>query len=393
MLLNENSVVREHLLAASVAAWLPAADPAAQGMILDFMQRASASGLDPVAALRDNLAYWFGTQASLLLPTLGAQLRPAVPAVMTIEPLAPFPRPTMWPQRPKRIPGELLTSWIWRTALAAGVPPKTFAHEVLDADIDDIDMDVSPSTLRRLAQLSGQTYSHLAAGTLGDTADCGEDTASGVIESVLLRDGRFQLQRNGRDRLGRKLTALQYCPQCLECDARPYFRRVWRLSHLVVCLEHRCRLYDRCWQCDAPIEPLEQRSFATQPHCASCHAMLSKAGHIAAKGLTQRQEALDALLFYLGIHVSNPERSIHLEALLHQFHGIPGGSVTMRAQGLAALRASNVDLWFGTATSTMHAENLRILSSCRSYNNLEKAAERRKRRQSVGILAAERTPI
>ncbi len=113
--------------------------------------------------------------------------------------------------------------------------------------------------------------------------------------------------------------------------------------------------------------------------------MLSKGVHIASKRLTLRQKALDALLFHLGFRISNAERIIRLGPLLRHFQGIPGGSVAIRAQGLTALYDSNVDIWFGTATATITADNLRVLSVCWSYHKLDKAADRRKRRYLLDI--------
>ena len=103
----------------------------------------------------------------------------------------------MWPQRPKRLTDEIFSSWLWRTAVAAGVPPYRFARDVLGAPGDDVDRDVAPATLRRLAQLSGQTFEHLAGGTLSETVIVTQETPAGLTEDALLRDGRFLL--NGEE--------------------------------------------------------------------------------------------------------------------------------------------------------------------------------------------------
>jgi len=367
----------EASLVEAVEAWLPTPDPHAKAMILSFLRQAAASGLDPIAVLRDGLWTWFGPRVSraLLTPSRGAA--PTAPGVMEFEPLKTPRRPTMWPQRPKRIPGELFASWLWRTAVAAGVPPCEFAGEELGRAIDDIDRDVAPTTLRRLALVSGQSFAHLAGGTLSTTIKGVEDTPASVAESVLLQDGRFLLVRRGHDRQGRELPVLQYCPKCLETDPRPYFRRVWRFSPMAVCIKHGCRLHDRCWNCAAAIEPIEQRAIDVQPRCATCGVMLSEAKHINSMLFRPRQRALSALLFYLGAQISADERGIHLDALSSRFRGVAKSSVAVREQCLATLRPSNMEIWFGTATHIEHAASLRMLAEGIAYGSLAKIGRRR----------------
>jgi hypothetical protein len=74
---------------------------------------------------------------------------------VTVEPLSPLQRPCLWPQRPKRRDGELFSSWLWPTAVAAGLPPRQFVRDEVGENDDDIDRDIAPATLQRLAGLSG----------------------------------------------------------------------------------------------------------------------------------------------------------------------------------------------------------------------------------------------
>ena len=164
---------------------------------------------------------------------------------------------------------------------------------------DDIDRDVAPATLRRLAQLSGQTFEHLAGGTLSETMIVTQETPAGLAEDALLRDGRFLLNGEKSDRLGRPRPVLQYCPRCLETDTQPHFRRGWRFAHAVVCVDHGCRLYDRCWACGGVITPLASRVVDARPRCPSCDAQLCGAPLVDATRARPRQRALHAMLFYL----------------------------------------------------------------------------------------------
>lgn len=211
--------------ARGVEAWLPTRDRADQDAILHWMAEAAATGVDPVAVLRDCLSTWFGprAQAALPLPPRPAPSRQA--ARIALEPLGVVRQPTMWPQRPKRLVDELFSSWLWRTALAAGAPPREFAQEVLGGAYDDLDRDVPPATLHRLALLSGQRREHLARGTLADAPSVAQDTVAGIAENVLLRDGRFLLGTRSCDRQGRPRPVLQYCPLCMALGGRPHFLR------------------------------------------------------------------------------------------------------------------------------------------------------------------------
>ena len=64
-------------------------------------------------------------------------------------------RATLWPVRPKLLPGELLSSWLWRTARASGAPPRRFVRDAVGAELADLDRDIDDDTLARLAFLSG----------------------------------------------------------------------------------------------------------------------------------------------------------------------------------------------------------------------------------------------
>ena len=221
----------ERRLARDAEAWLPAPDRDARALILAFLREVEDAGADPIAELRDGTRRWFGARAAAALPAPRRELSQADSDTIALEPLSPARQPTMWPQRPKRLTDEIFSSWLWRTAVTAGVPPYRFARDVLGTPGDDVDRDVAPATLRRLAQLSGQTFEHLAGGTLSETVIVTQETPAGLTEDALLRDGRFLLNGEKADRLGRPRPVLQYCPRCLETDARPHFRRGWRFAH------------------------------------------------------------------------------------------------------------------------------------------------------------------
>ena len=369
-------------------AWLPTLDPQARAQILDILRQVAATGADPIASLRSGLSLLFGPKAPAALPATTARPAPANAGLISLEPLAPLRRPTMWPQRPKRLPNELFSSWLWRSAVAAGMPPRRFAKDIIGDGGDDIDRDVAPATLRRLATLSGQTPSRLAGGTLTDTPIGAGDTDDGVVEDALLRDGRFLLTRKGRDRQGRPRGVLQYCPCCLHTDAIPHFRRRWRFAAAVICVAHACRLHTSCWTCGAAVAPLAQRMVDTQPCCPVCASRLCDAPVIAADRCRPRQRALDAMLVYLAVAVTAEERLYHLNALAQHF----GDSTVAvdRTLKLAGLAPSAIDLWFGQPVRPEHAVRLKMLARSVSLDRLDKTVALHMRRaRYISALAAD----
>jgi hypothetical protein len=344
-----------------------------------FLREIEEGGTDSIAALRAGTRRWFGPRAPSALPEPRSDVTLVGSGEMAIEKLTPTRHPTLWPQRPKRLTDELFSSWLWRTAVAAGVPPRRFALDLLGPIDDDVDRDVAPATVRRLAQRSGQTLEHLSGGTLSESPTSPQETAAGLVEDALLRDDRFLLSGNGSDRLGRPRPVLQYCPRCLEGDTRPYFRRGWRFAHVVVCVAHGCRLHDRCWACGAVITLLATRIVDAQPRCASCDAQLRQAHVDGARRSQPRQRALNAVLFYLAVRIATDERRVHLDALLRLF-GSGRSSVVIRERSLIGLRASAPDPWFGAPLRGEHAAPLRMLSMGVTFSGLAETAATRQRR-------------
>ncbi len=53
----------------------------------------------------------------------------------------------------------------------------------------------------------------------------------------------------------RRRPGLLFCPQCLDEDVEPYFRKRWRLAFSTVCTRHKCYLLDACPECQSPLAP------------------------------------------------------------------------------------------------------------------------------------------
>ena len=336
-------------LARDAAAWLPTEDPDAGRAIIGWLGLIAGTGVDPVAALREALPRWFGAAAKdLLAGAFPAGIRTAggiapTPETVALEPLPPVRRPTLWPQRPKRFPDELFSSWLWRAAIAAGAPPDRFARDALGACHGDPDIDVSDAALHRLALASGQPVAHLAAGTLGISDDRVPVSRAETVQDTLLRHGRLLLARPGRS--GRLRAVLQYCPRCLAEGPGPYFRTGWRFAVEAVCVRHGCRLHDACWRCGALLAPLAQTIVSRQPVCAACRAVLAEAVTKPAPDAARRQRGLLCVLYYAAACLEPASLRGHLVVLSARF--LPGSGVAKRERTLAGQLPANLDRWFG----------------------------------------------
>lgn len=333
----------EAALAALAQAWLPTDDPAARTRIAGFLGGVGAAGLDPGAALRDALRRWFGARrAGVALPGADdAEPRPAQEDAdargMALRPLAGLRAPTLWPQRPKRRPDELFSSWLRRSAVAAGVPPRVFAQEALGAAHLDADRFVPAPVLHRLALASGHAVDDLVAGTLlppppGRAPAAA--TAGGLVEDAALAHGGLLLGGAGGRARGR--AHLQFCPLCLAESPCPAFRRGWRFAHEVACLRHRVRLHAGCPGCGAIVEPLRQASTAAQPDCPRCGRALADAPAVRRAVVAARQRAMVA---WLGVLSARGERDALGAALdrLGDALRAAGPGVEARERACAAL--------------------------------------------------------
>ena len=225
-------------------------------------------------------------------------------------------RVTLWPCRPKRRPGELLSSWLWRIARGLGAPPRRFARDVLGtADLADVDREIGDAALQRLAFLSGQSPQHLLHGTLHPWPPA-PVVQTGFVDpearrrerrerarQALLLHGGLVLNR-GRGGRGRAIPVVQYCPVCLADEKTAYLRRGWRLSLEVACFEDGCFLLDACWRCGAPLDPLAHTVPCERFTCVRCGALLSKAPSLHIPESVQDQTTLYDEIHRKAFHVT-----------------------------------------------------------------------------------------
>jgi hypothetical protein len=142
----------------------------------------------------------------------------------------------MWPSRLPPYRDESFYSWIIRVAaryefslsalvmLATGVPTRSRR---------DWDRCCDPRLLSGLALRTGISPGRLRASTFSRFAQC-----LGLIRPTA--------------------RGHQLCSHCLQQDASPHHRLVWRLGFVVACNDHYALLVDRCDQCGARLRFFER---------------------------------------------------------------------------------------------------------------------------------------
>lgn len=151
-----------------------------------------------------------------------------------------------WPLHVTPQPGELLSSWLHRMALANGVPPRYFGR-VLGLN--------GAGWSERLDRTLPEHVLNLLADQTGVPADIISGLALGPDPLVRLRL-RLKIKSRKGPTSTPQITRLQYCPTCLAEDQTPYFRRGWTLATRVSCFRHGRLLRDRCPHCEVGIAPL-----------------------------------------------------------------------------------------------------------------------------------------
>ena len=105
-------------------ALLPGEDPTVRAEILHWLSVGARQGLDLMPSFRRTLRS-FQKHA----PARETAERRDVPSQhgdgLVMEVLPELHRATLWPVRPKLLPGELLSSWLWRVA-RVGCPSQRF---------------------------------------------------------------------------------------------------------------------------------------------------------------------------------------------------------------------------------------------------------------------------
>lgn len=156
----------------------------------------------------------------------------------------------LWPIHFKPLPDELLSSWLVRLAHAHGLKIQTFCTLTFSSKMQifnrDIDRLAPDWLLNELSDRTGTSNQEVFKTTLR--------SYKGWIFPHMRTSGTLQwmtsLKLHHRKFKG---NGLQFCPQCLENDSEPYFRKRWRVAFNTICPQHNCMLHDRCQSCGSAI--------------------------------------------------------------------------------------------------------------------------------------------
>jgi hypothetical protein len=165
-------------------------------------------------------------------------------------------------------PDETLTSFLLRLAFNHGATAhEFFALEWPSVEFwtRDLDRTVGDPLLQSVARATGISIDRMESMTLRNLAPEACQEPRGLHNHAgLLPVGIYHRTRRGNGQ--------QFCPLCLAQDPA-YLRRVWRLSLVVACPIHGCRLRDACPVCDAPFIPHRQHALMRRT-CHACTANL-----------------------------------------------------------------------------------------------------------------------
>jgi hypothetical protein len=205
-----------------------------------------------------------------------------------------YPADTLWPFRPHPQPDELLSSLLIRIAEGLGLQTISLlnatwgtAKNLLHQDLDNY----APNEVEaRVALALGLEREAIHQTTLVELEGrlCASYNTIGRNAWIL----PTTISNTSRRRHG-----LQYCPECLRTDAKPYFRRTWRLAWATVCAEHDCRLHDACPECGSVLHPHKAISLH---RCHHCHSSLTRARDIACSAEASYQQRTFELALQTG---------------------------------------------------------------------------------------------
>jgi excisionase family DNA binding protein len=183
---------------------------------------------------------------------------------------------------PPLLEGESLASFLTRVGKDNFYQPHSILTELIFDGIGDeannrdrIDLSRQAAIFERIDHLTGvaclrlyKASAHRFAYVLTppDSEINTLDLAGGHVVP-LLSQGVIQKQL-------RSTSACQYCPICVQ--QRPYHRLIWHLVVASICLEHKCLLIDKCYNCDKQVRLRD----IVNIRCSQCGVDLGNAPHV-----------------------------------------------------------------------------------------------------------------
>ncbi|MDM1397766.1 TniQ family protein [Myroides odoratimimus] len=205
---------------------------------------------------------------------------------------------TIWPLYIPPQDDELFSSWVCRLAYEHQVKVYTFLklyfsneYNYLARNIDLLKPLELTKTLRTHTFLNDLEIDNLFLSS---------------YEGIIFEINTYKTYTKGILPLGifnqaRRNYGTLYCPLCLNKDI-PYFKKKWRLTSSIICVECNIRLKDRCDKCGNPITyHLNNRSINTSELIHPYSLKFCQCGHdlstITTKDLTPTNKEIDYQLF------------------------------------------------------------------------------------------------
>lgn len=283
----------------------------------------------------------------------------------------------LWPVHLKPLPDELLSSWLVRLAHAHGYKVQTMTRLLFgqSSTIWNRDIDrLAPTEIGEvLMRVTGATIEQFEGATLrAYEGTLVEHHTTGGMGRWVVPLGIFHRAR--------KRPGLMFCPQCLDADAVPCFRRRWRLALSTVCTKHACHLMDSCPRCQSPLAPhrADMQSRQHYPraglnvHCWKCGFDLrdSQQAGRPDESLVRLQAQLElALQQGYTDWAGNPSMHslVFFDGLRALIAGITSRQTQERLAGSVWLRGIDLNGWphtgLETASLPMRRELFRWLSA------------------------------
>lgn len=175
----------------------------------------------------------------------------------------------LWPIVPSHLPGEALSSWLYRLAEQNRISVRAVLDSIgVQETVETIDIDIESrlEIFRSIVKFTGLTKYALREMTL-------------VMPAVSTRPAplnHLHWSTTGRP-YARQASGLSFCPHCLGEDYTPYFRLAWRMSYITACSRHGTVLLDRCSVCQTPVSHYRSAIMRNLPikYCSGCGSDLS----------------------------------------------------------------------------------------------------------------------
>lgn len=237
--------------------------------------------------------------------------------------------PTMlWPVHPKPLDGEVLSSWLLRTADGNGLNLSSFRRQELPkvpGAGGDIDLLDDANLFNVLAAGSGAPYETLvAAGYAGDEGSVFTRRTASSLEWVVPLCQQAEWS-------GKRYSSLPFCPSCLATDRIPYYRKIWRYAFLPICPTHGL-LINRCPSCGehfSYIPPKNSDKYSQGIRalrcCTNCGTAFSTSPSGNVSSLVERALVTQKFLqegLTNGWVRSERKGTIHIAIFLRGFHDV-----------------------------------------------------------------------